>query len=39
MGFTYKLPFHNLTMGFDYGLGIAAGQQQVFNITEPRQET
>jgi hypothetical protein len=38
-GFTYKLLLHNLTVGFDYGIGIAGGKQQMFNITEPKQET
>jgi hypothetical protein len=38
-GFTYKLALHNLTMGLDYGLGIAAGTQQVYNLTEPKQQT
>jgi hypothetical protein len=38
-GFTYKLALHNLSVGFDYGLGIPVSKQQVFNITEPTQET
>ena len=38
-GFAYKLPLHNLTVGFDYGLGIAGSRQQVFNLTEPQQQT
>jgi hypothetical protein len=38
-GFTYKLALHNLTVGFDYGMGIRAGKQQVFNLTQPKQDT
>jgi len=38
-GFTYKLSFHHLTMGFDYGIGIPIEKQQIFNLTEPAQAT
>ncbi len=38
-GFTYKLALHNLSVGFDYGMGIPVSKQQVFNVTEPTQET
>ena len=37
-GVTYKLTLHNLTAGFDYGIGIPTGSQQIFNITDPKQE-
>ncbi|MES2620589.1 MAG: hypothetical protein V4615_07045, partial [Bacteroidota bacterium] len=37
-GATYKLTAHNITAGFDYGLGIPIGSQQIFNITDPKQE-
>jgi len=38
-GFTYKLSFHHLTMGFDYGIGIPTDKQQTFNLTEPAQSS
>jgi len=38
-GFTYKLAFHHLTLGFDYGFGIPVEKQQIFNLTEPTQST
>ncbi len=37
-GFSYKLASHNLTAGFDYGVGIATRKTQLFNITEPTQD-
>lgn len=37
-GFTYKLYLHHLTAGFDYGIGIGGGKQQLLNLTEPKQE-
>jgi hypothetical protein len=36
-GFTYKLSFHHLTLGFDYGIGVPSGKQQIYNLTEPTQ--
>jgi hypothetical protein len=38
-GFTYKLALHNLSVGFDYGLGIRGSKEQVFNVTDPSQAT
>lgn len=37
-GFSYKLSMHNLTAGFDYGIGFSRSNTQVFNITEPTQD-
>lgn len=36
-GISYKLAFHNVTIGFDYGLGFSGNKQQIFNLTEPEQ--
>jgi hypothetical protein len=36
-GFGYKLAAHNLTTGFDYGLGLPVDHKQIFNFTDPRQ--
>lgn len=38
-GFTYRLSMHLLTIGFDYGIGFAALQPQLFNLTEPQHQT
>jgi hypothetical protein len=38
-GFTYRLSSHNLTTGFDYGLGLPTDGRQIFNLTEPLQQT
>ncbi|HLP21770.1 MAG TPA: hypothetical protein VK174_15765, partial [Chitinophagales bacterium] len=37
-GFSYKLPLHNLTVGFDYGIGFARNKKQIFNTSEPDQQ-
>ena len=37
-GVTYKLGTHDITAGFDYGLGLTADRRQLFNLTEPQQD-
>ncbi|MBL0310400.1 MAG: hypothetical protein IPP77_12215 [Bacteroidetes bacterium] len=37
-GFTYRLAYHNLTLGIDYGVAVSANKQQIYNFTEPQQD-
>ena len=38
-GIAYKAGLNNLSVGFDYGLGFGGGKQEIYNITEPQQQT
>ena len=36
-GATYKFGTHDLSAGFDYGVGLSADRRQIFNLSEPQQ--
>lgn len=38
-GIIYRLKPHSLAVGFDYGIGFADSKTQIFNLTEPGQNT
>ncbi len=37
VGATYKFGTHDLSAGFDYGLGLSADRTEIFNMSEPEQ--